>query len=240
MTIKLKDTNVATTDIAKTASVHGMDIYADAEQFELAQRVCKGLSTATLLPPAYQGNMGNVLIAYGYAKRLRMDPLMVMQNLHVIHNRPVMSSALLIAVINQSKMFAGPLEYEEVGEPDKDTWGMRAVAYTHEGRRVQGPAVTMAIAKADGWVNRNGSKWKTMPEQMLRYRAAAWFARTICPELTLGLQTEEEVADIGRQGLRRPQTVEAKPEQEKKPEPVAVMTGEWVEVVDDDAPPGLA
>ena len=34
-----------------------------------------------------------------------------------------------------------------------------------------------------------------MPEQMLRYRAAAWFIRTTAPELSMGLQTVDEVKD---------------------------------------------
>lgn len=39
------------------------------------------------------------------------------------------------------------------------------------------------------------SKWKTMPQIMLRYRAASFFARMNCPELTLGFYTQEEVID---------------------------------------------
>ena len=53
----------------------------------------------------------------------------------------------------------------------------------------------MAMAKAEGWIDKNGSKWKTMPQIMLRYRAASFFARMNCPELTLGYFTKEEVID---------------------------------------------
>jgi hypothetical protein len=35
-----------------------------------------------------------------------------------------------------------------------------------------------------------------MPEQMLRYRAAAFFARIYAPDITLGMQTSEEMRDI--------------------------------------------
>ena len=34
-----------------------------------------------------------------------------------------------------------------------------------------------------------------MPQIMLRYRAASFFARMNCPELTLGFYTQEEVID---------------------------------------------
>jgi hypothetical protein len=35
-----------------------------------------------------------------------------------------------------------------------------------------------------------------MPELMLRYRSAAFFARLYAPDITLGMQTAEEVEDI--------------------------------------------
>jgi hypothetical protein len=54
----------------------------------------------------------------------------------------------------------------------------------------------MAMAKAEGWSTKSGSKWVTMPEQMLRYRAAAFFARIYAPDITLGMQTSEEMRDI--------------------------------------------
>jgi hypothetical protein len=34
-----------------------------------------------------------------------------------------------------------------------------------------------------------------MPEQMLRYRAAAFFARIYAPDITLGMQTSDELRD---------------------------------------------
>ena len=52
------------------------------------------------------------------------------------------------------------------------------------------------MAKAEGWLQKQGSKWQTMPDLMLRYRAAAFFARQYAPELTMGMHTAEEVADV--------------------------------------------
>ena len=53
----------------------------------------------------------------------------------------------------------------------------------------------MEMAKAEGWLSKNGSKWKTMPQLMLRYRAASFFSSLNCPELTMGLYTKEEMQD---------------------------------------------
>jgi hypothetical protein len=52
------------------------------------------------------------------------------------------------------------------------------------------------MAKDEGWLTKNGSKWRTMPELMLKYRAAAFFARTECPEALYGFQTSDEVEDV--------------------------------------------
>lgn len=64
-----------------------------------------------------------------------------------------------------------------------------------DGRKVTGPVIDMEMAKAEGWTTKSMSKWKTMPQIMLRYRAASFFARMNCPELTLGFYTQEEVID---------------------------------------------
>jgi hypothetical protein len=57
--------------------------------------------------------------------------------------------------------------------------------------------VTVGIAKKEGWFAKAGSKWQTIPEQMLRYRAATFLIRTIAPEIGLGLHTVDELEDAG-------------------------------------------
>jgi hypothetical protein len=51
------------------------------------------------------------------------------------------------------------------------------------------------LAKAEGWSAKNGSKWKTMPEQMIMYRAAAFWGRVYAPEKMLGMHTGDELED---------------------------------------------
>ena len=55
--------------------------------------------------------------------------------------------------------------------------------------------MAMQMAKDEGWLGKNGSKWKTMPQLMLRYRAASFFSSLNCPELTMGIYTKEEIED---------------------------------------------
>ena len=180
--------------------------FGDSSSFELAQRMAKALSQSTLIPKDYQNNLPNCLVAINMAARMRAEPLMVMQNLYVVHGRPSWSSQFLIATANESGRFS-PLRYKFTGEKGKDTFGCICSAVCNStGEVLEGTEITMAMAKAEGWFSKSGSKWQTMPEQMLRYRAASFFVRAYAPELSLGLATREEVEDsidgevISRQG----------------------------------------
>ena len=63
------------------------------------------------------------------------------------------------------------------------------------GDSLVGTLVTIAMAKAEGWYSKTGSKWKTMPEQMLKYRAASWLVRAYAPEIAMGLHCADEIED---------------------------------------------
>ena len=171
--------------------------FQSAEGFNLLQRMATMFSSSTLVPTQFQGkqNFSNCVIALNMAQRLGADPLMVMQNLYVVHGTPSWSSKFMIAMFNQCGRYES-IHYEETGEKGTDTQGVIAWAKEKStGEILKGPEVTIKIAKEEGWYAKNGSKWKTMPDQMLRYRAAAWFIRTTAPELSMGLQTVDEVTD---------------------------------------------
>lgn len=163
----------------------------NTEKFELVQRQAKALSLSTMIPKDYQNNIPNTLVALEMAQRIGASPLMVMQNLHIIHGRPSWSSTFVIAALNACGRFSA-MRFEMDGA-DK----CRAVATERETNHVlEGPWVTMQMAKEEGWLSKAGSKWKTMPELMMRYRAAAFFGRLYAPEIMMGMHTEFEVQDM--------------------------------------------
>lgn len=154
------------------------------------------LSKSDIIPTAFQGKPANCMIALNMANRLNADPMMVMQNLYIVHGNPSWSSKFLIATFNGCGKYTS-IKYKMVGENGKDTYGCIAYATEKEtGNIVTGPMVTIGMAKAEGWMGKNGSKWKTMPELMLRYRAATLLVRTVAPELSMGLHTVDEMEDI--------------------------------------------
>jgi len=168
------------------------------EAWELMQRQAIAYSKSTLVPKEYQGPNGvsNCIIAMEMASRIGANALQVMQNLHVVQGRPGWSSAFLIACINQSGKFSS-LRYEERGTPGQDDYAVRAWAIEKEsGERLNGTWITWEMVKAEGWFGKAGSKWKTMPEQMAKYRAAAFWQRAYAPEISMGLHTADEVEDV--------------------------------------------
>jgi len=171
-------------------------VFSNIQAFEEAQRIAKALASSTLIPQQFQGQAGyaNCLVALNISRRMGMDPLMVMQNLHIIHGRPSWSSQFIIGLINGCGRFS-PLRYDISGKGD--TLSCAAVATEIKtGEELRGPEVTMAMAKREGWATKAGSKWITMPDLMIRYRSAAFWGRLYIPELLVGIQTQEEVIDV--------------------------------------------
>lgn len=184
--------------MATTTERPAMDLVpTDKERdFALAQRQATALANSSLVPKEFSGNVANCMIAMNLAKRTGFDPLMTMQNLDVIHGRPSFRATFLIACVNACGRFT-PMKYRLTGEGDSRA----CVAYACDretGEEIEGPPVTIEMAKAEGWYAKNGSKWRSMPELMLRYRAAAFFARTIAPDVALGMMTSDELEDISR------------------------------------------
>jgi hypothetical protein len=162
--------------------------------FAQVQRVALGYVTASTVPEAYRGkeNLGNVIVALEMAHTMNLSPVVVMNNLYIIHGRPSWKSEFVISQINASGLFSSPLTYERGSED-----GGRCRAYAMRGGEpVHGPWVSMKMAQAEGWTTRKGSKWATMPELMLMYRAATLFARVHAPEVLNGYSVDTEVTDM--------------------------------------------
>ena len=190
-----------------TQSVEGeSSIYKNTDSFEFAQRQAKSLCESDLVPKSYQGQKGlpNCLVAIEMSKRMKLSPLTVMQNLNVIHGTPTWSAQFITSQILGCGRFTN-FDYLVKGEGD--TLEVQCVATRLEDQKiVKGTTVSMRMARLEGWTR--NSKYQSMPELMLRNRAATFFGRQYIPDLLLGVQTSEEVVDI--------QPVDVTPEIEKE------------------------
>ena len=173
-----------------------VSMWNDMKMMNNTFRMAKLLAASALVPDAYRNSPENCVVAIDIANRIGLSPMMVMQNLYVVKGKPSWSGSFCAAAINGSGRFS-PLEYVFVGEDGKPSWGCYATAVRlSTGKRCNSDIVTMQMANAEGWLSKPGSKWKTMPRQMMMYRAAAFFARAHCSDILLGYRTMEEIQDM--------------------------------------------
>ena len=182
-------------------------VYSSIQSFESAQRIAASLADSALVPNAYRGQAGlpNCIVAIEIANRMGMSPFQVMQNLNVIHGRPSWSSQFIIGLIQGSGRFEG-FTYDE--KPDS----CQCFAWLKTtSEQVSGPKITLDMAKKEGWTK--NTKWQTMPQTMLRYRAASAFGRFHIPDLILGIQSVEENEVIDAEVAVVPEPAESKLDQ---------------------------
>ncbi len=204
----MSDQSALTTTSAKS-------VYSSIQSFESAQRIAASLADSALVPVAYRGQQGlpNCIVAIEIANRMGMSPFQVMQNLNVIHGRPSWKSQFIKGLIQGCGRFES-LRYVKTGSGD-DLACYCVAKEIKTGEDLVGPPVTMKMAKAEGWVDKRNSKWKTMPDHMIMLRAASFWGRTYIADLLVGISySQEEVMDI------EPITVEDAPQLEPAaPEP---------------------
>ena len=184
-----------TTEITKTNSECNSSIYQSTESFEFAQRQAKSLCESDLVPTSYQGQKGlsNCLVALEMSKRMNLSPLTVMQNLNVIHGKPSWSSHFISSQIMACGRFKN-FDYVVTGKDDTLAVQCQAIRL-EDNKLIKGTAVSMKMAQKEGWTRKN-PKYQSMPELMLKNRAATFFGRQYIADLLLGVQTSEEVIDI--------------------------------------------
>lgn len=94
-------------------------------------------------------------------------------------------------------------------------------------------SVTMAEAIADGWVS--NEKYATLPERMLRYRAASYWITLYAPEVKGGIPMDLEIEHLPARETERVEVVQGQPATPYRPpalpEPVAMPEPEPVEMV---------
>lgn len=175
--------------------------FATLETFKEIYDIGKMFASSKLVPQAYQGNPMDCTIAVDMANRMGVSPMMVMQNLYVVQGKPSWSGQACTTLIAGSGKFKD-IKHVYVGEKGTDERGCFLQALRIEdGEIVQGVEVTIKMAKEEEWYGKRGSKWKTMPELMLAYRASSFFARVHVPNALMGVYVEGEVEDISKSPL---------------------------------------
>ena len=155
------------------------------------------LSKSDIIPDNYKNKPQNVVIAIALANQMQLDPFTVMQNLAIIKGKTSWSGSFCKTLIERTGKYKN-LELNYVGEKGKDSYGCYLSAVrVSDGKVINGPTVTMAMAKAEKWTS--NSKWLTLTDLMLAYRCQSFFCRLYVPEAMNGIYTSEEVDEMSTQ-----------------------------------------
>jgi len=192
-----KDFNVDELELVEIdENENTLDVKRERMDWGEMKELSMKLAESTIIPVSYQNRWENVFIAMDMASRMGVSPMFVMQNMYTIHGKPSWSGQAVASMIRNSPLFTD-VELVYVGEEGDDSWGAYVKAKsTKSGKILKGATVTIDMAKAEGWYQKTGSKWQTIPELMLAYRSYAFFGRVYAPELMMGLHSSEEMEDV--------------------------------------------
>lgn len=172
------------------------DLLWDPAAFIHGQRVAQMFAASQLVPKHLQGKVADIVIGLHMARRMNEDPLTVLQSIYVVHGKPGWSAQYMIARANRSGIFRGPLRWRESGKAGAPDYAVTCYATLAETGEDVDFTVPYQMAVDEGWAKQN-PKYRSMPQLMLRYRSATMLVRLYAPEVMLGLQTVEEIRDVG-------------------------------------------
>jgi hypothetical protein len=178
------------------------------EVMEKAYKFSQIMAKSDIIPAHYRNKPENVFVAIQTAYRMDLDPMLVMQNTFVIAGKLGMNSSFAISLANSSGLFAGGIRYEVVG--DGGTLQVKAYAMLKSNGEEISYIIGMKEAIAENWTK--NPKYKSLPELMLRYRAATLLIRTHVPEVINGMHMVEEIEDItaAKSSILQPDTAISK------------------------------
>lgn len=158
----------------------------------------QALAASNLLPAQYRGKPENVLYAIEFGRSLGVEPIVAINQVHLIDGKPSASAGLVSALVRKARhRLRIWVERDDRGQL------LRAVATIV---RQDDPDFefraewTIARAQAAGVTGK--SVWKNYPEAMLKARAITEVAREACEEALngIGYTPEELGADQNTDG----------------------------------------
>ena len=194
-------------DIALIAEVFGLDA---KEKRHMQRAFLFSTVSNGLVPDCYKGDYRSIFIMSQIAEQMGCSLSEVLQGSYFVNGRFAWYTEFMIKRVLLQGVFT-TLTYEGGGKAEDNTLWCRAIGTYPDGTQANGTVVTMAMAHAEGWVEKKLSKWKTMPTLMIRKRAAAWLIRESAAHIFGGAPTlsTDEAEDIQKASRQDPELIEA-------------------------------
>lgn len=168
----------------------------DSARFEQAQRVAKTLALNAFLPAHLKGatieqSMANCFRVVNQALRWGMDPFAVADETYVVSGKLGYQGKLVASVVNTRANLDGRLSVKYEGSGD----GLTATVFGKFRNETEVRTITLSVSQA----KTSNKLWTSDPEQKLYYSAVVKWARRHCPEVVLGVLTDDDVRIIAEQ-----------------------------------------
>jgi hypothetical protein len=149
-----------------------------------AIRLAEIMAQGKMMPEHLQKSSGDCLMVVEQAMRWKMSPFAVAQATSSIKGKLMFSGALVAAALHTSGALSTRLSYEYSGDGSGRVVVISATLAGEDAPR------SLDVALKDA--RTTNAMWDKQPDQQLAYHGARVWARRFCPEVMLGVYSQEE------------------------------------------------
>jgi hypothetical protein len=173
------------------------------QNFSEAREFADMLAKSSLVPPAYRGKAGDIMVAIQWGAEIGLRPLQSLNSVAIINGRPGIFGDAAIALVWASKLC---LFYDDCAEGDPDN-PMSWVGVSKSWRHGTPAPIERRFSTTDArrallWGKKG--PWQEYPRRMLILRARGFLLRDLYPDVLRGTTTVEELRDIPLNQLHTP------------------------------------
>jgi hypothetical protein len=178
-----------TTALTVAERSKGFALFLNPETFEQVQRAAEMLAVSAMVPKAYQGKPGDIIIAAAMGDRLGLDLFSSLAGIACINGRPCIWGDAMLAVCQRHRDWSDFAETFE-GDPSDDKY-TALCSVTRRGREPYVMSFAIWEAKHAGLWGKEGP-WTNTPKRMLQMRARAFALRGAFADALAGFHAREE------------------------------------------------
>ena len=159
--------------------------------FDRAWKTAEWLSKAKCIPQEFWGNPSDILIVVQSGHELGLSPMVSLQNMMIVNNRPSIWGDAMLAVCMKTKgMKGGFIDCIEAYNKETGEWSCTAL---RDGRE----PITRTFDDNDaGALLKKGGSWQMNPKRMKQMRCRSFTLRDMFPDILKGIITIEEMRDV--------------------------------------------
>lgn len=209
----------------------------DTRKFNQCYRVATAMADMSILPDHLKRDksgpysqrqiIANCFRIVNQAVRWGFDPYAIVDETYVVGGKLGYQGKLVAAVVNARAGLVGRLRFTHEGTGD-------AMTVTVAGKFKDDPDNVCEIKLSVKDAKTDNQMWKKDPEQKLCYSGAIKWARRYCPEVVLGVLTDDDVDKIQLDG----ESISSVGDLTQLTDTVKARTAEYADKPKDDLPRG--